>query len=66
VEGGEDKLWEWKGSVEWRMWQLVAKVKKDTVDELQPPDAVHRGHLHVPHRGPASSATRAVGPKWSA
>ena len=34
VAGGEDELQEWKGWVESRLRQLMAKVKRDTAGEL--------------------------------
>jgi poly(A) polymerase len=35
VEGSDDELREWKGSVESRMRQLVAKVERDTTGKLR-------------------------------
>ena len=34
MAGGEDELQEWKGWVESRLRQLMAKVKRDTAGEL--------------------------------
>jgi hypothetical protein len=67
MEDNKDELREWKGSVESRMQQMVAKVERDTASELRPPTQFVEGidaclATAPRQRGRSHLALRAHGP----